>query len=134
MTLEKSTDSYLLLDQEVKADYEETLFRHAVCSLRSNKKLVVKSLGSRTKMGRLSEKHVELEQKEDLVAKVHLALWPKNDMETFYRLLEEHPEVVNSRFGKCQDTLLHIYEVNQIHQIPKMQQFMTQDHVGHDFD
>ena len=45
MTLEKSTDSYLLLDQEVKADYEETLFRHAVCSLRSNKKLVVKSLG-----------------------------------------------------------------------------------------
>lgn len=107
MTLEKSTDSYLLLDQEVKADYEETLFRHAVCSLRSNKKLVVKSLGSRTKMGRLSEKHVELEQKEDLVAKVHLALWPKNDMETFYRLLEEHPEVVNSRFGKCQDTLLH---------------------------
>ena len=112
MTLEKSTDSYLLLDQEVKADYEETLFRDAVCSLRNKKNstsasTMIKSLGSCTKMGRLSEKHVELEQKEDLVAKVHLALWPKNDMETFYRLLEEHPEVVNSRFGKCQDTLLH---------------------------
>lgn len=111
MTLENPADSYLLLDQEASAgDYEDTLIRDAICSLRKGKKAMaeVKSKPGCSVFGASkSEKHVEKQAKEDFVARVHLALWPKNDMETFYRLLEEHPEVVNSRFGKCQDTLLH---------------------------
>ena len=119
MTLEKSTDSYLLLDQEAKTDYEDTLVRDAICGLRKGLKgSSISEAGKlKAKMGRLSAcagtssasaATVSVGRKdEDLVAKVHLALWPRNDMETFYRVLQDHPEVVNSTFGKCQDTLLH---------------------------
>ena len=118
MTLEKSTDSYLLLDQEAKTDYEDTLVRDAICGLRKGLKgSSISEAGKlKAKMGRLSAcagtssasaAAVSLGKDEDLVAKVHLALWPRNDMETFYRVLQDHPKVVNSTFGKCQDTLLH---------------------------
>ena len=50
--------------------------------------------------------HVE---KEDFTARVHVALWPKNDMDTFETILNEHPEVIESKFGRCKDTLLMRY-------------------------
>ena len=45
-------------------------------------------------------------KKEDITAKIHVALWPKNDMQMFETMLHEHPEVIESKFGKCKDTLL----------------------------
>jgi hypothetical protein len=47
------------------------------------------------------------EPAENVVAKIHAALWPKNDFELFARLLELHPEQKNVKFGLCRDSLLH---------------------------
>ena len=52
--------------------------------------------------------HVE---KEDFTAKVHVALWPKNDTDTFETILNEHPEVIESKFGRCKDTLLMRFDL-----------------------
>ena len=46
------------------------------------------------------------DETEDITAKAHISLWPKHDMETFENILNEHPEVINSKFGRSKDTLL----------------------------
>ena len=59
---------------------------------------------------RKSSNSGRIEKNEDIVAKAHVALWPQNDMETFERILKEHPEVIDSKFGRCKDTLLIRYD------------------------
>jgi hypothetical protein len=44
---------------------------------------------------------------ENVTAKIHAALWPKNNFELFAQLLELHPEDKNVKFGLCRDSLLH---------------------------
>ncbi len=49
-------------------------------------------------------------------AKIHIAVWPKFDDETFFEILDSVPNVANSTFGLCQDTLLHrlVFKLGQI--------------------
>ena len=54
----------------------------------------------------MNEANVGLGENEDITAKVHVALWPKNDMEAFESILNQHPEVIDSKFGKTKDTLM----------------------------
>ena len=54
----------------------------------------------------MNEANVGLGENEDVTAKVHVALWPKNDMEAFESILNQHPEVIDSKFGKTKDTLM----------------------------
>ena len=54
----------------------------------------------------MNETHVGLGENEDITAKAHVALWPKNDMEAFETILNQHPEVIDSKFGRCKDSLL----------------------------
>ena len=54
----------------------------------------------------MNEANVGLGENEDITAKVHVALWPKNDMEAFESILNQHPEVMDSKFGKTKDTLI----------------------------
>ena len=99
---ENNLDSKLtdvLVDGTDTTELEDNLVRNEICKLKG----LQNSLSMRVKKQISLDIHKECDA---LIAKVHLALWPQNDMETFAKVLEEHPEVLESQFGRCKDTLL----------------------------
>ena len=46
---------------------------------------------------------------DNLIERVHLAIWPHTDKDELSRLLDANPILLSSRYGKNEDTLLHRY-------------------------
>lgn len=49
----------------------------------------------------------ESEDTASLVQSLHCLVWPKSDLAAFRQLLDSHPELVGSRHGRNDETLLH---------------------------
>ena len=91
-------------EEGTTAELQDNLVRQEICKLSGIKDWFKDETSPLLK--RMKVKQQNSVGKEDVIFQLHVALWPKNDLATFERLLEEHPLLADSKFGKARDTLL----------------------------
>lgn len=109
MSLTSREDFYDQIKEEgtFVAELEDNLVRQEICKLSGIKDVQEEEEAALLLRKKMKQQNSVVHgEKEDIIAQLHVSLWPKNDLKSFQSLLEQHPLLVDSKFGKSRDTLL----------------------------